>query len=176
MARITGSWLSGPNADPGDDPAGDYQGKELGLPKSGAGALAPMTRRIGALLFDWFISIGLAAILVRPNADQLIAKMKLPAGEAPPPHFVVVMGSLSTPTLLVWFVLGVVAVTLFGFTPGQYFMKIRVSRVDTDGPVGFIRALARQAILVFVVPALFTDSDGRGMHDRATGTALTHTR
>ena len=39
-------------------------------------------------------------------------------------------------------------------------------------PVGIVRALARQVLLVFVIPALITDLDGRGMHDRATGTAL----
>ncbi|GAB4587690.1 RDD family protein [Nocardia sp. IFM 10818] len=175
MARITGSWLSGPNADSGNDP-NDYQGKELGLPKSGVGALAPMVRRVPALLVDWFIAMGLAALIIRPDADELVSKMNLQPGEAPPPDFLVVMGSLSTPTLLVWFVLGIAAVTLFGFTPGQYFLKIRVIRVDAAVPVGFVRALARQIILVFVVPALFTDGDGRGMHDRATGTALVYGR
>ncbi|MEV6073133.1 RDD family protein [Nocardia sp. NPDC052001] len=177
MARITGSWLSGPNADSGDSPSGDYQGKELGLPKTGVGALAPMTRRIPALILDWFISLGLTAILVRPNADALIAKfVSANPGKTPPSHFEVIINSLATPNLGVWFVLGIATVTLFGFTPGQYFLRIRVSRIDIDGPVGFVRALARQAILVFVVPALFTDGDGRGMHDRATGTALVYSR
>ncbi|MEV6769727.1 RDD family protein [Nocardia sp. NPDC051030] len=176
MARITGSWLSGPNGEPGDTAPGDYPGKELGLPKSGVGALVPMTRRVIALTVDWVISIGLAAIIVRPDADKLIAKMDIPAGQQPPSHFAVVMGDLSTPTLLVWFVLGIAAVTLFGFTPGQYFLKLRVTRVDADAPVGFIRALVRQLILVFVIPALFSDADGRGMHDRATGTGLVYSR
>ncbi|MFJ4651481.1 RDD family protein [Nocardia sp. NPDC088792] len=177
MARITGSWLSGPNAESGNNPPGDdYPGKELGLPQSGVGALVPMTRRIIAMLVDWFISIGLAAIIVRPNADHLIAKMTIPKGQQPPSHFVVIMSSLSTPTLLVWFVLGVAAVTLFGFTPGQYFLRLRVVRVDAAAPVGFVRALVRQLILLFVIPALFTDADGRGMHDRATGTGLVYSR
>ncbi|WP_067696880.1 RDD family protein [Nocardia jejuensis] len=176
MARMTGSWLSGPNGDPGEASPGDYPGKDLGLPKAGVGALVPMARRIAALVVDWFISIGLAAIIVRPDADRIISKMDLAPGQQPPSNFVVVMGSLSTPTLLVWFVLGVGAVTLFGFTPGQYFLKLRVARVDIAAPVGFVRALARQAILVFVVPALFTDADGRGMHDRATGTGLVRSR
>ncbi|MEU6586751.1 RDD family protein [Nocardia sp. NPDC046763] len=176
MARITGSWLSGPNAESGDNPPGDYQGKELGLPPSGRGALAPFTRRVLALLVDWFISMGLAAIIVRPDAEHIISKMTIPKGQQPPSHFEVITQALSTPTLLVWFVLGIAAVTLFGFTPGQYFLKLRVSRVDADAPVGFVRALVRQLILLFVIPALFTDSDGRGMHDRATGTALVYSR
>lgn len=176
MARITGSWLSGPNAESGGEPVDEYQGKELGLPRSGVGALAPFTRRVVAILADWFISMGLAAIIVRPNAEHLIAKMTIPKGQQPPSHFEVITQALSTPTLLVWFVLGVAAITLFGFTPGQYFLRIKVTRVDADAPVGFVRALARQVIVMFVIPALFTDGDGRGMHDRATGTALVYSR
>lgn len=176
MARITGSWLSGPNAESGDGTPGDYQGKDLGLPPSGVGALAPMTRRVLAFLADWFISMGLAAIIVRPDPAARIAELDIPAGQNPPSNFEAVVSALSTPTLLVWFVLGIIAVTLFGFTPGQYFLRLRVSRVDADAPVGFIRALVRQLIILFVVPALFTDGDGRGMHDRATGTALTYSR
>ncbi|QLY33462.1 RDD family protein [Nocardia huaxiensis] len=176
MARITGSWLSGPNADSGNNEPGDYPGKDLGLPESGAGALAPMMRRIVALMVDWFMSIGLAALIVRPNADEMLAKMTIPEGQQPPSDFTLIMSQLSTPTLLVWFAIGVIAVTLFGFTPGQYFLKMRVIRVDAAAPVGFVRALARQVILLFVIPALFSDADGRGMHDRATGTALAYAR
>ncbi|MBL1074388.1 RDD family protein [Nocardia sp. 2] len=176
MARITGSWLSGPNAESGSPEPGDYPGKDLGLPKSGPGALASMFRRIIALMLDWFMSIGIAALIVRPNADELLAKMTIPEGTQPPSGFTLVMGSLSTPTLLVWFALGVISVTLFGFTPGQYFLRMRVGRVDADAPVGFVRALGRQVILLFVIPALFSDADGRGMHDRATGTALVFLR
>lgn len=173
---MTGSWLSGPNAEPGDSGADDYQGKELGLPREGVGSLVSMMRRIAALMVDWFISLGLAAVIFRPNPDKLIAQMDIPAGQQPPPNFAVIIGALSTPTLLVWFIIGVAAVTLFGFTPGQYFLKERVARIDAAAPVGFVRALVRQILIVFVVPALFTDGDGRGMHDRATGTALVRAR
>ncbi|MFI6869316.1 RDD family protein [Nocardia sp. NPDC050406] len=176
MARITGSWLSGPNAEPGNPGPDDYPGKELGLPREGVGSLVSMFRRIVALAVDWFIALGLAAVIFRPNPDKLIAKMDLQPGEQRPPNLVVIISSLSTPTLLVWFLIGVAAVTLFGFTPGQYFLKERVARIDAAAPVGFVRALARQILIVFVVPALFTDADGRGMHDRATGTALVRAR
>ncbi|RDI50035.1 RDD family protein [Nocardia mexicana] len=152
MARITGSWLSGPDAaDPGGPGPDEYPGKLLGLPESGAGSLVSMMRRIAGLFIDWFIAMGIAAIITRG-------------------------GSINTLTLLVWFVLGVGCVTLFGFTPGQFFLRMRVIRVDAEATVGFVRALARQVLLIFVVPALFTDSDGRGMHDRATGTALVRSR
>jgi hypothetical protein len=153
MARITGSWLSGPNAADPDDARSEYPGKLLGLPESGAGSLAGMARRIVALFVDWFIAMGIAALIVHGNT-----------------------GSLNTLTLVVWYVVGVATVVLFGFTPGQFFLRLRTIRIDSTGGVGIVRALARQFLLIFVVPALFTDGDGRGMHDRATGTALVHSR
>ncbi|MGW1739007.1 RDD family protein [Nocardia sp. NPDC001965] len=151
MARITGSWLSGPPVAPGKGGADDYAGAELGLPREGAGSLPGMSRRILAMLVDWFIAVGISALIAQG----------VPA---------------SSVNLLLWFVIGVAAVTLFGFTPGQYFLRVRVMRVDTEAPVGFLRALGRQVLLVFVIPALFTDADGRGMHDRATGTAVVRSR
>ncbi len=151
MARITGSWLSGPPADSGGPATPEFPGEHLGLPQTGAGSLAGMGRRIAALFVDWMIALGIAALLARTT-------------------------SASSLTLLIWFVIGVGAVTLFGFTPGQYFLRLRTVRIDAPAPVGFVRALARQVLLLFVVPALFTDADGRGMHDRATGTALVHAR
>ena len=38
--------------------------------------------------------------------------------------------------------------------------------------VGLGRALCRGLLIAFVVPALFTDGDGRGFQDRLTGTAI----
>ncbi len=153
MARISGSWLSGPDsARPGEPGPGDYPGKFLGLPEAGAGSLAPMSRRIVALFVDYFIAMGIAALIVHGA------------------------GSLNTVTYLVWFVIGVLTVILFGFTPGQFFLGLRTVRIDAQVPVGVVRAVARQALLTFVVPALFTDGDRRGMHDRATGTALVRAR
>ncbi|MFC9895438.1 RDD family protein [Nocardia sp. NPDC127579] len=174
MARMTGSWLSGPTD--GDGVTPDYPGEHLGLPRDGVGSLVGMGRRIAAVFVDWVLSIGIAAILIRPNGAELVSEINVPAGKTPPSEFEAVINALSMPTWAVWFVIGVLAVTLFGFTPGQYFLKIRVIRVDAPAAVGFLRALGRQVLLVFVVPALFTDADGRGMHDRATGTGLTRAR
>lgn len=200
MARITGSWLSGSHAaDSGGPLPDEYPGKLLGLPKSGVGSLAPMSRRIVGLFVDWIIATGIAALIVRPDPARIVARTHVAAGQQPPTNFEAVTSALSTPTFLVWFVLGVATVTLFGFTPGQYFLRMRVVRVDViealaeqnkkgagargekkppgfDAAVGFVRALVRQVLLIFVVPALFADSDGRGMHDRATGTGLARSR
>ncbi|MFI9505458.1 RDD family protein [Nocardia sp. NPDC052566] len=176
MARSTGSWLSGPTPDPADPATPDYPGELLGLPREGVGALVGMMRRIAALFVDWILAMGIAALIVRPDPQRILAGMTIPAGQQRPSNFEVVTSALATPTWLSWFVIGLVTVTLFGFTPGQYFLRLRVIRIDSTGGVGFVRALARQVLLVFVVPALFTDADGRGMHDRATGTALVRSR
>jgi uncharacterized RDD family membrane protein YckC len=81
---------------------------------------------------------------------------------------------LSTAVLAVWFVLGVVAVRLFGFTPGQFVLGLAVVRLHPSGVlhVGLGRAAARGLLIALVIPPLFTDSDGRGLHDRITATAV----
>ncbi|AWK72206.1 hypothetical protein CBI38_12090 [Rhodococcus oxybenzonivorans] len=158
MARITGSWLSGPSAalpNGADEAQQSHRGERLGLPADGPGALVGTGRRLAALMIDWVSSAGVAALIIGDNPLE---------------------GPLSSVTLLVWFVVGIAAVTLFSFTPGQLCLGIRVARVDGPVRVGFVRALVRQALLVFVVPGTITDVDGRGMQDRATGTALVRTR
>ncbi|MBD0323760.1 MAG: RDD family protein [Aldersonia sp.] len=158
MARMTGSWLSGPSAGlpPRDGATKDtYRGEGLGLPESGPGSVVGTGRRVLALMIDWLIALGLAALFVGGQGLE---------------------GSISTVTLLIWLAIGIGSVSGFGFTPGQYFAGIRVVRIDAPARVGFVRALVRSLLLVFVVPALFTDTDGRGMHDRATGTAVVRGR
>jgi len=82
------------------------------------------------------------------------------------------MRTLSTAVLLIWLVLGVIAVRLYGFTPGQYVLGLRVASVDNRLHVGIGRACVRGLLVALVIPALFTDSDGRGIHDRLTATAV----
>ena len=135
---------------PGSRPA--YPGAGLGLPQSGPGSLAPMGRRLAALLIDWLISYGLAALAL---AFGIISER-----------------TLATAVLVVWFLLGLVAVRLFSFTPGQLVLGLQVAAVDGRLPVGIGRVVVRGLLIATVIPALFTDSDGRGIHDRLTGTAV----
>ncbi len=111
-----------------------------------------MGRRLGALMIDWLISYGLAALALRFGvfSEQMLA----------------------TAVLVIWFVLGVLAVRLFGFTPGQLALGLQVVAVNGRVPVGVGRLAVRGLLVATVVPALFTDWDGRGLHDRATGTAV----
>jgi hypothetical protein len=82
------------------------------------------------------------------------------------------MATLSTAVLIIWFVLGAVSLRLFGFTPGQFALGLMVVPVDGRQHVGFGRALVRGALIAVVIPALFTDSDLRGLQDRFTNTAV----
>jgi hypothetical protein len=74
--------------------------------------------------------------------------------------------------LVIWFLLGLVAVRLFSFTPGQLALGLQVVAVDGRVPVGIGRVAVRGLLVGTVIPALFTDYDGRGLQDRVTGTAV----
>jgi uncharacterized RDD family membrane protein YckC len=111
-----------------------------------------MGRRFVALLLDWLIAYGLAGL-------GLAGGLITPA-------------LLSTAVLVIWLVLGAVAVRLFSFTPGQFACGLLVASVDRRLHVGLGRAVVRGLLLALVVPALFVDVDGRGLQDRVTGTAV----
>ncbi|MET0704846.1 MAG: RDD family protein [Mycobacterium sp.] len=152
MARSISSWLSGPEAaDPRQ--ASGYPGEALGLAQAGPRSLAGSGRRFVALLVDWLIGYGLAGLALSFGWISL--------------------SMLSTAVLVVWFVIGAVSVRLFGFTPGQYALGLLVVPVDRSAAgVGFGRAVSRGLLLALVIPALFTDADGRGLQDRFTFTAV----
>ena len=129
-----------------------YPGAALGLPESGLGSLAPMGRRVLALLIDWLLSYGLALLAVGFG--------------------VITKEMLSTAILVVWLLLGLVFVRLFGFTPGQLALGLGVVSVGGRAPIGVGRLAVRGLLLALVVPALFSDWDGRGLHDRLSNTAV----
>ena len=56
--------------------------------------------------------------------------------------------------------------------PVVLWHPLHLSEVDGRLHVGFGRALMRRVLLAFVIPALFMDGDGRGLHDKATLTAV----
>lgn len=152
-------WLEGPQV-PGqyEDPMdlSPYPGKLLGLPESGAGSIASLAPRLMALLIDWMLSWGIAALVVS-QTDAL--------------------GGTSTVTMMVWIVLRIITVWLFAQSPGHAIVGIGVARVDDpEKRVGLLRAVVRAILTVFLFPPIIQDTDGRGMHDRATGTAVIRTR
>lgn len=154
MAKEKRSWLDGP-AIPAEIEEGAparWPGEKLGLPKTGPGALASVARRSGGVAIDWIICWIVAGFIHM---------------------FTSYLGGTATLTLMLFVVLGSVSVAIFARTPGQAVLGMGVARVDKrDQRVGVIRAIARTVFTIFVLPAAMVDTDGRGMHDRATGTAV----
>lgn len=113
---------------------------------------------MAALLVDWLIAYGLARLTV---TFGLMSSRQFLYGQAG-----------AAVVLVIWLVLGVLAVRLFQFTPGQFALGLRVASVDERRNVGVGRAVVRGMLIAVVIPALFVDFDGRGIQDRVTGTAV----
>lgn len=162
MRDVAGSWLGGPTWSE-DGPEQSFKGERLGLPEHGEGSLAPLGVRVGALIVDWLLAYATVGILVMVFGPGLLGGDSL-AGVA----------SWSVP--MIWGAAGIVCVWLFAQTPGQAVLGIGTARTDAEERVGALRALVRVAFIFFLLPPLVQDENGRGMHDRATGTALICTR
>jgi hypothetical protein len=120
-----------------------YPGQQFGLPESGPGSVAGMSRRVLALFIDWLLSMVIAYWLTHSQFW----------------------------TIVVFSVEVFLLTALGGITAGKRITGIRVIRID-GGPVGFGRSLVRTLLLLTVVLPLLTDYDRRGVHDRAAGTIV----
>ncbi len=141
-------------AEPGDSGAGDSgaaRGARLGLPVSGPGSLATAGPRIGAFAVDAVLSTLVAGLFTAPALPR-------------------------TWSLLAFCCEYVFFAATFGQTPGMAVLRLGLVRVDGPGRVGLGRAALRTLLLMLLVPAVIFDSDGRGMHDRLTGTAVVRLR
>ena len=134
-------------------PDDERPGARLGLPVDGSGSVSSSGRRALAFAFD-AIASGLVARLVDPVDTS--GTLDLSVGLLP---------------LAVLAVVYVVGLLLVGRTPGMQLLGVRVVRVDGTG-VGFVPAALRTALLLLLVPAVISDRDGRGLHDRAAGTVV----
>lgn len=137
-----------------------YQGQRLGLPAGGSGAVAPLGRRLLALLVDWVLCLLIA-----------VGVFGMEWGE--------VSGTESMVPLSILFVEHAVLVGTVGATVGHRLLGIRVDTLDR-GPVPtpppLLRSVARAALLCLGVPALIMDADGRGLHDKAARSVVVRTR
>lgn len=150
------SWLSGPREtleSQGMDFG--YRGQRLGLPESGVGSVASLSRRAAGIAIDW-----LAAILV----GRLIA-----------PQVLYGSSESSLITMGVFFVSVLVLTSLAGASFGQRLMGMRVESLQ-GGAVMPARVLVRTLLICLVVPAVITDRDGRGLHDKAANSVVVRTR
>lgn len=116
-------------------------------PMPGARDIAPLSRRFGALVVDWVLSLLVASIFTDPRATWW----------AP---------------LAVLVVEYALFVGLFGQTPGMRLAGIQCVSATHGRPVGPLAATLRGLLLCVVVPALIMDGYGRGLHDRAVGSVV----
>jgi len=123
---------------------------------NGPGSVAPMGRRLLALLIDWALCYLIASSLVRHNI------------------FTVTDGRYQDAQLvaLLLFIVEVYLLTaISGLTVGKRLLGLRTTRTD-GSPPGFKWAALRTLLLLIVVPACLTDRDHRGLHDRAADTVV----
>jgi uncharacterized RDD family membrane protein YckC len=104
---------------------------------------ASFGRRLLALLIDWAAATLVASLLV----DSLTRN--------------------PWPQLGVFVLAHAVFVGLFGQTLGMAVARIRCVSIVDAGAIGIPRALLRAALIALVIPAVISDGDGRGVHDRA---------
>jgi uncharacterized RDD family membrane protein YckC len=153
MGRWTGTWLSGLGAAGVSLLAeGEWRGKRLGLPQSGSGSIAGFGPRLGAVCVDLLIC-GLIGGLGNVVAGDPRPAIRQATGVAA----LVLMYAALLPTV--------------GQTFGMRVVGLRVVRLG-GGLLGPTAAFVRGLLVVLTIPALFTDRDGRGLHDKAVGSAI----
>jgi uncharacterized RDD family membrane protein YckC len=139
---------------PGGNAPQRYRGERLGLPQSGSGSLATFGVRFGALLVDCVASALVASLIVAHRGGDFANRLP---------------GSWSLLPLAVDYVVGLL---LGGQTLGMYLFGLRVVRLDSPGRIPLTSIVVRTALLFLLIPAVVLDRDGRGLHDRFTGTAV----
>jgi uncharacterized RDD family membrane protein YckC len=140
---------------PDDTP--DYPGKKFGLPVNGPMSVAPMGRRLIALIVDWVLCEIIASSIVGHSLFT----------GATSPHY----ESSQLLTLGLFIVEVYLLTAVSGLTVGKRLLGIRAIRTNGGSP-GFKWAALRTVLLLFVIPACLTDRDGRGLHDRAADTIV----
>ena len=119
-------------------------------------SVAPMGRRLLALIVDWVLCYVIASSIVGHNVFAV--------NDA---HY----QDASMLALLLFAVEVYLLTAVSGLTVGKRLLGIRVIKTDGGRP-GFGWALLRTVLLFFVVPPLLSDRDLRGLHDRAADTIV----
>jgi len=112
-----------------------------------------LRRRFAALLVDW-----LACYFIVAASAGGVGKM------AP---------NRSLTVLALFFAEIAVLSALQGATLGHKIFGIKIVRFSDGGAINPIQALIRSALLVSVIFAITFDENGRGMHERFSGSVLT---
>ena len=140
------SWLEGPARRPAEE--GSYAGSRLGLPEDGPGSLGSFPRRLGALVIDWLACVLIASVLTR---NPLLP-----------------LGIFALENLLL--------LSTLGATFGMRLTRLGVIDLGGRRLLAPGRVALRTLLLCLLVPAVVWDRDGRGLHDRASRSAVVRTR
>lgn len=128
-------------------PPTPYPGQKLGLPEAGPASVATYGRRVAAFVIDALIAAAITWIFTVPE---------------PPRNW----------SLLTFFVMCTLSSALLGRTPGMAAMRIRLASNREGKRLGLWRAAARTVLTMVVIPAVISDGDRRGLHDKAVGTTV----
>ena len=141
------------SASTGDAGERSWNGRRLGLAPNGVGSLAGFGQRVCALALDWALSSVIALLLGLRYAS---------------PTYNLTVFVLTA--ALIW-----LAVAGTGASLGQHAVGIGVVRLS-GGRLPLFQSLVRTLMMMLVFPAVITDADGRGLHDKAVGSAVVKTR
>jgi len=119
-------------------------------------SVAPMGRRLLALIVDWLLCYLIASSIVRHSVFTVTDARYQDAQWA---------------ALLLFVVEVYLLTSISGLTVGKRLLGIRTIRTDGSVP-GFKWAALRTALLLVVIPACLSDRDLRGLHDRAADTIV----
>lgn len=111
-----------------------------------------MGRRVAALFIDWFACVLIASVIFDTSHG---AKAFIPLG--------------------VFFLEVFVLTTLQGASAGQRVLGMKVVRFQDGGAATPKQVLIRTFLLCLVVTAITFDENGRGLHERFSGTILART-
>ena len=121
-----------------------WPGKRFGLPQEGPRSTPTYLRRALGLAIDWGIAVGVSLVFFDYRA---------------------------LPTLAVFVILSILGGLFAAGTPGHLITGIRIAPIK-GGALGIMAPLVRPLLVAAVLPAVLTDEDMRGGHDRLVGTIL----
>lgn len=126
-----------------------WPGDRLGLPESGPRSIARPGRRILAIVIDWALATGLSLAFFATGPWQTNG-------------FVTLAIFASVQVVFLWLLNGGI---------GHLVLGMRVVPM-TPGRLHWWQPIVRTALVSLFIPAVITDADQRGLHDRAAGTIL----
>jgi hypothetical protein len=121
-----------------------WPGKKFGLPMSGPRSTPTYLRRVAALAIDWALAVAISIVFFDYNGFA---------------------------TLGVFIALCALGGLILAGSPGHLILRIRIAPIR-GGALGVIAPIVRPVLVALVIPALITDDDQRGLHDRLVATIL----